>query len=221
MRVITTGVAVGAAKEGSADAPSNAVIHTHALFVDDVAVHRGRHVGAPSPCRCSTSASVFTRTVVDKIPIVTRASRVLRKKLDSNDGLLGANHEFRRRSPRLHRDEPSGNIWAGMPASLEIGGCLPSLVDDVAAGRGRHVRLHHQAGAAHYRVYSSEQQWTKIPMRGRVSRALRKKLDSKNDLLGANQEFRRPSSRLLRDELGGSVWTGMPASHENGGCLPS
>ena len=95
------------------------------------------------------------------------------------------------------------------------------LVDDVAAGRGRHVRLDHQPGAAHYRVYSSEQKWTKIPMRARVSRALRKKLDSKNDLLGANQEFRRPSSRLLGDEPGGSIWTGMPASHEIGGCLPS
>jgi hypothetical protein len=44
VRVITTGIGVGAAQESSSDAPSNAVINAHALFVDDVAAGRGRHV---------------------------------------------------------------------------------------------------------------------------------------------------------------------------------
>ncbi len=44
VRVITTGVGVGAAKKSSSNAASDAVIHTHALLVDDVAAGRGRHV---------------------------------------------------------------------------------------------------------------------------------------------------------------------------------
>ena len=52
-----------------------------------------------------------------------------------------------------------------------------------------------------------------------VSRVLRKKLERKDGFLGVNQQFRQPSPRLLRDEPGGSILTGMPASHELGGCL--
>jgi hypothetical protein len=49
----------------------------------------------------------------------------IEKKLETNDGLLGANQEFRRPWPRLLRDEPGGGIWTWIPASHEIGGCLP------------------------------------------------------------------------------------------------
>ena len=44
VRVITTGVGVGAAQESSSDAASDAVINAHALLVDDVAAGTGRHV---------------------------------------------------------------------------------------------------------------------------------------------------------------------------------
>ncbi len=44
VRVITTGVRVGAAKEGSADAPSDAVINADERLLENVAVGRGRHV---------------------------------------------------------------------------------------------------------------------------------------------------------------------------------
>ncbi len=44
VRVITTGVGVGAAKKSSSNAASDAVINADALLVDDVAAGRGRHV---------------------------------------------------------------------------------------------------------------------------------------------------------------------------------
>ena len=48
----------------------------------------------------------------------------------------------------------------------------------------------------------------------RVSRAWRKKLDGEDGMLGANQELRGSLPQLLRDDPGGGMWTGMPASHE-------
>jgi hypothetical protein len=60
------------------------------------------------------------------------------KKLDGEDGMLGANPELRGSLPQLLRDDPGGGIWTGMPASHEINrwvsailchpidGCLPS-----------------------------------------------------------------------------------------------
>jgi hypothetical protein len=44
---------------------------------------------------------------MDKIPTVAGVSRVLRKKLASNNGLLRRNQKFRCPSPRL----PSGRFW--------------------------------------------------------------------------------------------------------------
>ena len=79
VRVITTGVAVGAEKEGSADAPSNAVIHTHERLLDDVAAAQRQARKPPSPCGCSTSAIVFTGSVMDKNSNSGAAPRVLRK----------------------------------------------------------------------------------------------------------------------------------------------
>ena len=46
MTVITTGVRVGAAKEGSSDAASDAVINADVLLIDDVAARIGRHDGS-------------------------------------------------------------------------------------------------------------------------------------------------------------------------------
>ncbi len=82
---------------------------------------------APSPGRCSTAAIVFTRSVMDKNTNSGAGVKSVEKKLDSKDDLLGANQQLRRPPPpQLPRDEPGGGIWTGMPASHQIGGCLPS-----------------------------------------------------------------------------------------------
>ena len=47
----------------------------------------------------------------------------------------------------------------------------------------------------------------KIPIVAGV-KSVEKKLDSKDDLLGANQELDGRPPRLLRDEPGGDIWTG-------------
>ena len=90
VRVITTGVGVGAAKEGSADAPSNAVIHTDALLVDDVAACRGRHVRLHHQAGAARTRVVFTRTVMDKNTNNGAGVKTVEKKLDSEGGSLGA-----------------------------------------------------------------------------------------------------------------------------------
>jgi hypothetical protein len=59
----------------------------------------------------------------------------------------------------------------------------------------------------------------KISISTWMSRVLRKNSKAKTFVLGANQEFRRPPSRLLRDEPRGGHRTGMSDSHEIGGCL--
>ena len=63
--------------------------------------------------------------------------------------------------------------------------------------------------------------WISTSERWASAYAFEKKIDSKCDLLGANQELRRPPPRLLRDEPRGGIRIAMPASHEIGGCLPS
>ena len=55
--------------------------------------------------------------------------------------------------------------------------------------------------------------------RGAGVKSVEKRLESKDDLLGSDQELRRLPLPPLSDELGGGIWTGMPASHEIGGCL--